>query len=401
MELTAIIVSYNVKYYLAQCITSLYKARPDIEIVVMDNNSHDGPEEYIHKIFSQEYGTSLHFISNKENIGFGRGNNRALKEAHGRYILFINPDTFVSEDSLSACLAFLHSHPDAGIIGTRMLNINGTFARESRRGVPMPMTSFYKLCGLASLFPNSPIFGKYYMQHLDATQVCKIDIVSGAFMMISRALLERYGAFDEDFFMYGEDIELSFRIMKQHYQNYYIPTRILHYKGESTNKASRKYINDFYMAMLIFFRKHHPHARFLYPIIYISVYLLSFKATLAQWFVRMRNRLGLGQNSHARYLFCGSEKMLSQARVISSEASLDSTFEAARGASPSEILSSITEEKIPTYIVFDMDTFTYADILEAFDATGKTNLMIGTHYPALGLVLTNEDTFTLNIQDND
>ena len=394
--LSAIIVSYNVKYYLTQCIISLYRAYPNIEIIVIDNNSHDGTCEYIKQTFQQEYGTTLRFIGNRENIGFGKACNRALKESQGKYILFINPDTFVGEDTLDTCITFLQSHAEAGIVGTRMMNINGTFARESRRGVPMPLTSLYKLCGLTSLFPHSPVFGKYYMQYLDASKVCRIDIVSGAFMMTAREKLDQYGAFDEDFFMYGEDIELSYRFLKQHNQNFYLPTRILHYKGESTNKASRKYINDFYLAMLIFFKKHHPHAKLLYPLIYLSVYMLSFKAILTQWYVKAKNKIGLGGVNHPRYVFYGSEKMISQGKAISSQASLESTFNIATDTTPSAILESVTESKIPTYLVFDMSIFSYASILEAFDATTKSNFMIATHYPDLGLMITNKDTFNIN-----
>ncbi len=396
MKITAIIVSFNVKHYLVQCIMSLFKSYPDIEIIVVDNDSHDGTQSYLQEVLDGQQQEQLIFIANKENVGFGKANNQALEQAHGDYILFINPDTFVGEDTIQTCLDFISTHPEAGIIGSRMLNINGSFAKESRRAVPLPLTSFYKLCGLTALFPNSPIFGKYYMQYLDESKICKIDVVSGAFMMTSKKLLEKYGAFDEEFFMYGEDIELSYRFSKYGYQNYYLPTRILHYKGESTNKASRKYINDFYMAMLIFFRKYHPKAKLLYLIIYISVYLFSFKALLMQWIVKIKNKLHLAQNNKAQYIFCGSEKMIELSKKISSQASLDSLFYITDPSSVYEKLKIISKKTNPTYIVFDMDIFSYTNILEIFDTTEKTNFMIGTLYPKLGTMITNENTFTLN-----
>jgi len=396
MELTAIIVSYNVKHYLAQCILSLFKSCQEIEIIVADNNSHDDTQTFLQKIFPHEYGDRLKYIANKENLGFGKANNQALQHARGNYVLFINPDTFVGEDTIPTCLSFLRTHPDAGIVGTRMLNTNGSFAKESRRAVPTPLTSFYKLCGMTSLFPRSHTFGKYYLQYLDASEVCKIDVVSGAFMMLRKNILTQCGAFDEDFFMYGEDIELSYRILLHNYQNYYLPTRILHYKGESTNKASRKYINDFYIAMLIFFRKYHPKSKLLYAIIYLSVYLLSFKALLAQWCVKLRNTLKMSKHSQAKYIFWGSAEMIEQARQISAKGSLDSTYHISEDNNAAESLKSACTYSLPTYIVYDMSIYSYADILRAFDATPQSNLMIGTFYPGMRLMLTNEDTFTLN-----
>lgn len=396
MELTAIIVSYNVKHYLAQCILSLFKSCKDIEIIVADNNSHDDTQTYLQRAFPHEYGNKLKFIANKENLGFGKANNLALRHAQGDYILFINPDTFVGEDTIPTCLSFLQTHPDAGIIGTRMLNANGSFAKESRRAVPTPLTSFYKLCGMTSLFPYSRIFGKYYMQYLDATEICKIDVVSGAFMMTRRNILAQYGAFDEDFFMYGEDIELSYRILLHNYQNYYLPTRILHYKGESTNKASQKYINDFYMAMLIFFRKYHPKSKLLYAIIFLSVYLLSFKALLTQWCVKLRNKLRTSKHPQAKYIFWGSAEMIEQAKQISANSSLESTYHISEDNNAAEPIKSALTSSTPTYIVYDMSIYSYADILRTFDDMPKNNLMMAMFHPGLRLMLTNEDTFSLN-----
>ena len=382
MELTAIIVSYNVKHYLAQCILSLFKSYKDIEIIVADNNSHDDTQTYLQRAFPHEYGNKLKFIANKENLGFGKANNLALRHAQGDYILFINPDTFVGEDTIPTCLSFLQTHPDAGIIGTRMLNANGSFAKESRRAVPTPLTSFYKLCGMTSLFPYSRIFGKYYMQYLDATEICKIDVVSGAFMMTRRNILAQYGAFDEDFFMYGEDIELSYRILLHNYQNYYLPTRILHYKGESTNKASQKYINDFYMAMLIFFRKYHPKSK--------------LQADAEKYRQQQMADVALYKRQKEAEARKYELAQQAEAKQISANSSLESIYHISEDNNAAEPIKSALTSSTPTYIVYDMSIYSYADILRTFDDMPKNNLMMAMFHPGLRLMLTNEDTFTLN-----
>ena len=179
VKLSAILVSYNVKYYLAQAISSSYRAADgfELEVLVVDNASTDGTIDYLKLIFAQETDKTLHIIANTDNVGFGRANNQALHQATGDYILFVNPDTIIGETCLSQCLTFYRQHPDAGALGVRMLNPNGTFAPESRRGVPTPFTSFCKLVGLSRLFPKSKWLNRYYMQYLNDHEVCKIDIV--------------------------------------------------------------------------------------------------------------------------------------------------------------------------------------------------------------------------------
>ncbi|MBL0131402.1 MAG: glycosyltransferase [Chitinophagaceae bacterium] len=266
MQLSVIIVNYNVKYFLEQCLCSVQKAMAGLagEIIVVDNHSSDNSIGYLSPRFPE-----VQFIANKENTGFARGCNRGWQNAKGKYILFLNPDTIIPEDGLLLCLAFMESHPDAGAIGVKMLDGSGKFLKESKRAFPSPMTSLYKLFGLAKFFPRSKIFSKYHFGHLDENENNEVDVLAGAFMMISKKLLEKTGGFDEAFFMYGEDVDLSYRIQKEacpgtegNYKNYYFAgTRIIHFKGESTRKGSMNYVRMFYTAMSIFVRKHYGGSR--------------------------------------------------------------------------------------------------------------------------------------------
>lgn len=259
MKVSVIIVSYNVKHYLAQCLFSIFKSdlpSNEYEVFVIDNASNDNTPQHIQKIFSQDKYPNLKFITGKRNVGFGRANNECIRQANGKYILFLNPDTIIGETTLSQSINFAEKHSEMGGHGVMMLKDNGEFAFESRRGLPTPWVSFCKMSGLQSLFPKSKLFGKYYMRYLDQEEVCKIDIISGAYFFTSKSALSEVGLFDEDFFMYGEDIDLSYRMIKQGYTNYYLPSPILHYKGESTHKSTFRYVHVFYGAMLTFFKKH-------------------------------------------------------------------------------------------------------------------------------------------------
>lgn len=266
MDISVIIVSYNVRYYLRQCLDSVWasavKSGLEVEVFVVDNDSVDMSVGYLRSAFPMERYPNLHFIANRSNVGFGRANNQALRHAKGKYVLFLNPDTIIGECVLGDCFTFAEKQDCIGGIGVKMLCSNGTFAAESRRGLPTPWVAFCKMSGLSNLFPKSRTFGKYYMRYLDKEQPAEIEILSGAFMFCSREALDECGAFDEQFFMYGEDIDLSYRFLKAGRHNWYLPTRIMHYKGESTVKGSYRYVHIFYQAMLIFFRKHFPTASF-------------------------------------------------------------------------------------------------------------------------------------------
>jgi GT2 family glycosyltransferase len=266
--LSVIIVNYNVKHFLEQCLFSVLHAIKDLdaEVIVVDNASTDGSKAFFSDTLQKstlqestlgEWGR-IRFIWNEENMGFGRANNQALEIAKGEYILFLNPDTIVAEDSLRKCMQFLEQRAEAGALGVHMVDGSGSFLKESKRAYPTLATSFFKLCGLASLFPKSPVFARYHLGHLDPAAIHEVDVLAGAFMMVKREVLHKTGGFDSDFFMYGEDIDLSYRIQKQGYKNFYFPeTTIIHFKGESTKKGSLNYVKMFYKAMSIFVSKHY------------------------------------------------------------------------------------------------------------------------------------------------
>ncbi|HVZ96778.1 MAG TPA: glycosyltransferase family 2 protein [Chitinophagaceae bacterium] len=254
MQLSVIIVNYNVKYFLEHCLGSVEKAAKNIEteIFVVDNNSADGSQPFFKDKFP-----GVRFIWNEKNEGFSKANNRALALATGEYILFLNPDTLVAEDAFEKCISFIKTKNNAVACGVKMINGSGVFLKESKRGFPSPVTSFYKLSGLSRLFPRSKVFGKYHLGFLDENATHEVDVLAGAFMMVPKKILDKTGGFDEDFFMYGEDIDLSYRIQQAGYKNFYFAeTCVIHFKGESTNKESLKYVKLFYNAMSIFARKH-------------------------------------------------------------------------------------------------------------------------------------------------
>lgn len=204
----------------------------------------------------------VRFIYNTHNKGFGAANNQALSIASGDYILFLNPDTLIPEDCFEKCLLFLKSKNDCGALGVKMVDGTGRFLKESKRAFPDPLTSLYKLSGLTAVFPKSKIFARYYLGHLDENKSHEVDVLAGAFMMLPRKILDKVKGFDEDFFMYGEDIDLSYRIQEAGFTNYYFAdTTIIHFKGESTKKGSFNYVKMFYKAMSVFVRKHYGSSK--------------------------------------------------------------------------------------------------------------------------------------------
>ena len=287
MQLSVIIVNYNVEFFLEECLNSVKKATEgiDAEIFVVDNNSVDGSLRMLRERFPE-----VKLIANKENIGFSRANNQAMQVAQGKYILLLNPDTVVEQDTFSKALAFMEKHADAGGLGVKMIDGKGNFLPESKRGLPTPATAFYKIFGLSKLFPKSKIFGKYHLGYLDNDSVHQVDILSGAFMLMRKEVLDKTGFLDESFFMYGEDIDLSYRILKAGYKNYYFPeTRIIHYKGESTRKTSVNYVFMFYNAMIVFARKHfsQKNARLFSVLIHLAIYLRASVAIINRLFTRL------------------------------------------------------------------------------------------------------------------
>jgi len=277
-KIAIIIVNYNVEHFLEQCLNSVRKALQDIdaEIFVVDNHSIDSSVETVKSKFPE-----VKIIANNSNVGFSRANNQAISNSTSEYVLLLNPDTVVEEDTFKKVIDFMDEHPEAGGLGVRMVDGKGRFLPESKRGLPTPMVAFYKIFGLSKLFPGSKLFGQYHAGHLGEFEINEIHVLSGAFMLMRSSALEKVGLLDESFFMYGEDIDLSYRILKGGYKNYYFPkTTIIHYKGESTKKSSVNYVFVFYKAMVIFARKHfsQKNARIFSVLIHLAIY---FRATLA------------------------------------------------------------------------------------------------------------------------
>ncbi len=259
MQLSIIIVNYNVKHFLEQCLCSVQRAIAGMqaEVIIIDNNSTDNSLEYLIPRFP-----AVLFVGNKENLGFARACNQGLHKATGEYVLFLNPDTIIPEDCFHQCISFFKRHTDAGAVGIKMLDGSGRFLKESKRAFPSPVTSLYKLFGLSKLFPHSKTFSKYHLGHLNENENNEVDVLAGAFMMIKKEVLDKTGGFDETFFMYGEDVDLSYRIQKAGYKNYFFAeSSILHFKGESTRKGSLNYVRMFYNAMSIFVRKHYGSSK--------------------------------------------------------------------------------------------------------------------------------------------
>lgn len=283
MKLSIVIVNYNVKYFLEQCLHAALKAATKVssEIIVVDNNSVDGSCQMVEEKFPE-----VILIANPENVGFSKANNQAIRLAKGEYILLLNPDTVVEEDSFLKIVDFMDRTPDAGGLGVKMIDGKGRFLPESKRGLPTPEVAFWKMFGFSRLFPHSRRFSRYHLGYLSKDQIHEVEVLAGAFMLLRRAALDKVGLLDEDYFMYGEDIDLSYRISQGGYKNYYFPeTTIIHYKGESTKKGSINYVKVFYNAMIIFARKHFSkgNARRYAILINMAIYFRAFLSLTARF----------------------------------------------------------------------------------------------------------------------
>lgn len=255
-----------------QCLHSLYRAinNTETEVIVVDNCSTDDSL----KMLRQSY-PEVKLIANSENLGFAKANNLAIAASESEYVLLLNPDTLVQEEAIRNMLAFMDAHPEAGALGVKMIDGQGRFLPESKRGLPTPAVSFYKISGLSALFPRSRRFGRYHLGWLDKDKIHPVEILAGACMLVRKEAIAKAGLLDEDFFMYGEDIDWSYRILKAGYRNFYFPPgRILHYKGESTKKGSLNYVYVFYKAMAIFAKKHFLGKSFFYAmLINVAIWL--------------------------------------------------------------------------------------------------------------------------------
>jgi O-antigen biosynthesis protein len=284
MKLSVIIVNYNVRAYLEQCLRTVFTALEGIqgEVFVVDNLSTDGSVEMVREKFP-----GVRLMANRENVGFSRANNQAIRISQGQYVLLLNPDTVVGEDVFHKVIAFMDGKPSVGGLGVKMIDGTGRFLPESKRGLPTPRVAFFKIIGLTRLFPRSRIFGRYHLGHLPENDTAPIEILSGACMFLRKKTLDEVGLLDENFFMYGEDIDLSYRITLAGYENWYFPdARIIHYKGESTKKSSVNYVFVFYNAMAIFARKHFAQrGGGIFPVLINASIYLSAAAAIAVRFL--------------------------------------------------------------------------------------------------------------------
>jgi len=284
LKLSIIIVSYNVKHFLEQCLHSVRAAINGIEaeIYVVDNASVDGSVSMVKAKFPEVY-----CIANNDNPGFAKANNQAIRQSTGEYVLLLNPDTIVETDTFQKIISFMDLHADAGGLGVKMVDGTGKFLPESKRGLPTPLVAFFKIFGFSRLFPKSKFFNKYHLGFLENDKIHQVEILAGAFMLMRKSVLDEVGLLDEASFMYGEDIDLSYRIIKAGYHNYYFPeTRIIHYKGESTKKGSLNYVFVFYNAMIIFARKHFSakNAELFSLLINIAIYFRAFLSIASRIF---------------------------------------------------------------------------------------------------------------------
>ena len=399
LKLSVIIVNYNVKYYLDQCIRSVLRAFEEMntpaEIIVVDNHSADGSVDYLEQRYPQKLFPMVRFVRSAHNLGFARANNIAIRQSRGEYVLLLNPDTIVGEDALKASVDFMDVHEDAGAVGVRMLGAQGRRAMESRRGLPTPMVSFFKMLGFCNRWPHHRLFGKYYMGYLPWDEPSQIEVVSGAYCMLRRKALDEVGLLDEDFFMYGEDIDLSYRVLKGGYHNYYLPVDILHYKGESTQKSSFRYVHVFYEAMLIFFRKHYSGMTFLLSLpIKTAIYAKALMALVGMLSDRMRKSLGFfapSAEGAQHYVFVGSLEMQDACRDIARRLGLDAEFH------DSEVLEDKSEatwsEKNDNVLVLDADSMSYADMLKRMSRLSDMNMNVtlGTYSKEIGKIITDRE----------
>ena len=399
LKLSVIIVNYNVKYYLDQCIRSVLRAFEEMntpaEIIVVDNHSADGSVDYLEQRYPQKLFPMVRFVRSAHNLGFARANNIAIRQSRGEYVLLLNPDTIVGEDALKASVDFMDAHEDAGAVGVRMLGAQGRRAMESRRGLPTPMVSSFKMLGFCNRWPHHRLFGKYYMGYLPWDEPCQIEVVSGAYCMLRRKALDEVGLLDEDFFMYGEDIDLSYRVLKGGYHNYYLPVDILHYKGESTQKSSFRYVHVFYEAMLIFFRKHYSGMTFLLSLpIKTAIYAKALMALVGMLSERMRKSLGFfapSAEGAQHYVVVGSQEMQDACRDIARRLGLDAEFH------DSEVQEDKSEatwsEKNDNVLVLDADSMSYADMLKRMRRLSdmNVNVSLGTYSKEIGKIITDRE----------
>ena len=360
-QLSVIIVNYNVKYYLEQCLDSVRRAMVGIdgEVLVVDNHSHDGSVDYLRDRFPE-----VTFVESNHNLGFSRANNIAIRQSEGMYVLLLNPDTFIAEGVLRQAIQFMEQHPKAGGVGVRMHNSDGSLAPESRRALPTPLVSLKKMLGLSK---------HYYMSHLPWDKPGQIEVISGAFLMARREALDKVGLLDETFFMYGEDIDLSYRLTLGGYENWYLPLDIVHYKGESTVKSSFRYVHVFYQAMLIFFRKHYGHLSWLVTLpIHLAIYGRAAVALVQMLYSRMRKSLGFTERRGQQpvYKFYGTDETISKLRQLAKRKGL------------------VEGEGQLCCHVFDTSAYSYDEIIQQMYQMSQPDFQLCTYNTSSDIMIT-------------
>lgn len=343
MQLSVIILNYNVRYFLELCIISVQKSLKNInaEIIVIDNCSTDNSCDMMEGCFP-----NVKFIKNKENSGFPKGNNIGVAAAKGDYICILNPDTVVAEDTFEKILTFANKQKSLGIIGCKLIDGKGNFLPESKRGVPTPFVAFTKITGLYKFFPKT--FGKYYAQHLSENATGQIDILVGAFMLLKRDLFNEIGGFDENCFMYSDDIDLSYMALNKGKTNYYFhETTVIHYKGESTIKDGT-YMKRFQDAMNFFYTKHFKVSVLFSLFVKIGIVFFSF--------VKMFQGSQKAKISPENYVFVSDDLVFRN--------KLESVL---KKPVQMKSISQLTETKGTKEIIFDSNYLTYKSIIQVLD----------------------------------
>ncbi|MFN3781667.1 MAG: glycosyltransferase family 2 protein, partial [Candidatus Kapaibacteriota bacterium] len=285
IPLSIIIVNYNVRDFLVQCLNSIFNSRTNFlfEVIVVDNNSTDDSVEFLHKTFPM-----VNVIQLKTNYGFSYANNKGFEASKGKYLLFLNPDTVLQEDTLQTMYNFMEQTPNVGIAGCRVLNADGTLQLACRRGFPTPWVAFTKLFGLQKLFPKSKLFGRYNLTYLDPNEFSFVDSISGSFMFVRRELFAKLGGFDTSFFMYGEDLDLCYRAKKLGMEVAYVPTTsIVHYKGQSTIRSIIDNKYHFFKSMEIFSKKHFSNSKWFTFVIKLGIFLRQLLSKLFAYKVEL------------------------------------------------------------------------------------------------------------------
>ncbi len=379
MQVSIIIVNFNVQHFLHQCLSSVEAALKGMsgEIIVVDNASNDGSCEMILKRFPE-----VITICNKENVGFSKANNQGVARAKGKYILILNPDTVLSEDTLQKLFSFAEKNPKLGAISVPLFDGTGKFLPESKRNIPTPWVSLKKLLGKSK---------QYYVEHLSESESGKIDILAGAFMWMEKANYQEVGGFDEDYFMYGEDIDLSYKLLKKGFQNYFFAqTHVIHYKGESTQKDT-KYLKNFYSAMRIFYIKHFK----------INVWIDYFmRGAILFWYgvtyLKMKWKKPVKYSSPGRILYVGSENdvyLMLQKIYKTEQIHLFAVCE-------TRVISRYDDlEKIKTFIkengiqeiVFDHQNNSFSKIIFYFTHLSSMNLTFKIHPTNAPFIIGSDD----------